>query len=140
MGKISNDVNLRFCIWDYEDITHEDITNLLGIKPYKIYVKGEKMNPKFNRVSKSNAWILGTPYENKDDFNNQMDKILDVLEPKIFVLKELSERYYCEFSCAIFLNNREESTPWIYLSKRYNDFIRKVNVEFDIDIYYPSLD
>jgi hypothetical protein len=69
-----------------------------------------------------------------------MRRILDVLEPKIFVLKEYAKKYTCEFSCALFLNNREESVPWIFLDKRYNAFIREVDAEFDFNIYYPPLD
>jgi hypothetical protein len=137
---IENDLNLRFCIWDYEDITHDKITVELGLQPFKIYIKGEKVNPKVKRLAKQNGWIYGTPYFNKDSFQEQMNKILDALEPKIPILKEYSKKYYCEFSCAIFLNNREESTPWIHFDKRYNAFIREVDAEFDFDIYYPPLD
>ena len=142
MAKIENDLNLRFCIWEYEDITAETITQELGLIPYKVYIKGTKINPNFvnSRLAKVNGWIYGTPYENKDSFEDQMNKILNVLEPKINILKKYSEKYSCEFSCAIFLNNREESVPWVHLDKRYNAFIREVNAEFDFDIYYPPLD
>lgn len=140
MKVLSNDLNLSFCIWDYEDITSEAISKKLDIQPYKIYIKGQRINPKFERLAKRNGWVYGTPYENKEDFKTQLDKILDILEPKIPILKEYAKKYNCEFSCAIFLNNREESTPWIHFSKRYNAFIREVDAEFDFDIYYPPLD
>lgn len=133
-------MNLRFCIWEYEDITHDKITKTLGLHPFKIYVKGEKMNPKFERLAKQNGWIYGTPYENEDSFEEQMRKLLDTLEPKTTILREYAKKYTCEFSCALFLNNREESVPWIHFGKRYNAFIREVDAEFDFDIYYPPLD
>ncbi len=70
--------------------------------------------------------------------------MLDFLEPKIDVLAPLSKKYECEFSLAIFIMNRNESTPWIHLDKRYNEFIKKfikkVDVEFDIDLYCPPDD
>lgn len=137
---IENDVNLSFCIWEYEDITHEEITKALGLIPYIVHVKGKRTRSKIPRLAKQNGWIYGTPYFNKDDFQTQMNKILDALEPKIPILKEYSKKYHCEFSCALFLNNREESVPWIHFDKRYNAFIREVDAEFDFDIYYPPLD
>ena len=35
-----------------------------------------------SRLAKVNGWIYRTPYESKDSFEDQMNKILDVLEPK----------------------------------------------------------
>ncbi|MBB4808274.1 hypothetical protein HNP38_003616 [Chryseobacterium defluvii] len=136
---IKNDLNLRFSIWDYEDITDADISQSLNLVPYKMYSKGKRINQKIPRPSKKNGWVYGAPYGNKDDFEEQMNKILDVLEPKISILKEYSKKYYCEFSCALFLNNREENVPWIHFDKRYNAFIKDVDAEFDVDIYYPPL-
>jgi hypothetical protein len=137
---VGNDVNLSFCIWDYEDITHEDITKTLGLNPYRIYVKGKPKDPKFNRISKRNGWIYGAPYHNGDSFEEQVNKILDALEPKIPILQEYAKKYYCEFSCAVFLMNNEESTPWVHLTKRYNAFIREVDARFDLNFYRPPLD
>lgn len=50
-----------------------------------------------SRLAKVNGWIYRTPYESKESFEDQMNKILDVLESKINILK----KYSCEFSCAI---------------------------------------
>ena len=36
---MKNEVVLDFCIWDYDDITHDDITHLLGIEQIKIILK-----------------------------------------------------------------------------------------------------
>jgi hypothetical protein len=40
-----------------------------------------------SRLAKVNGWIYRTPYESKDSFEDQMNKILDVLESKINILK-----------------------------------------------------
>ena len=40
-----------------------------------------------SRLAKVNGWIYRTPYESKDGFEDQMNKILDVLESKINILK-----------------------------------------------------
>lgn len=137
---MENDINLSFCISSYDDITHEDITKALDLIPYKTYVRGMKIHPNNEKLSNFNKWVYGTPYQNPDSFQEQMDKILDVLEPRIPILKEYAEKYECEFSLALFLFSREESTPWVHFDKRYNAFIREVDAEFDIDIYYPPED
>lgn len=137
---IKNNLNLRFSIWDFEDVQGSDITNALNVLPVKSYIKGERINLNSPRIAKRNGWVYGSSYGDEESFEEQMRRILDVLEPKIFVLKEYAKKYTCEFSCALFLNNREESVPWIFLDKRYNAFIREVDAEFDFNIYYPPLD
>ncbi len=140
MEIIKNDLSLRFCIWDFEDITETEITKTLNLKPLKVYVRGNQVNENISKISKRNGWIYGFPYRSGKNFQEQINEILDVLEPKIYILKNYSQKYNCEFSCALFLNNREQSVPWIHFDKRYNAFIKEVDVEFDIDIYYPPLD
>lgn len=135
-----NYIELYFGIFDFEDITHEYITNILRIKPTKLHYKDKPVNPKFSIKAKTNAWI----FENNDIpnkacvFEEHMGGLLNVLEPKIDILSELSQKYYCEFSCAVFIQNRKMSTPWIHLDARYHNFARKVNVEIDFDIYNQS--
>lgn len=136
---IKNDLSLRFCIWDFDDKSETEISEALDLIPYKTYIKGKRINLNSPKISKRNGWIYGEPYGNGDDFEKQLNKLLDILEPKIYILKEYSRIYTCEFSCALFLNNKEEDIPWIHFDKRYNAFIREVDAEFDFDIYTPSL-
>jgi hypothetical protein len=43
---IRNDLSLRFSIWDFEDITCDEITESLNLKPLKTYRKGIRINEK----------------------------------------------------------------------------------------------
>lgn len=52
---MKHDLNLRFCIWQYEDITHQEITNELGLTPSWTFVKGEVVNSKVTRLAKNNG-------------------------------------------------------------------------------------
>jgi hypothetical protein len=137
-----NELYFEFCIWNYEDITHEDITKLLNINPTMIYIKGKPMNPKMKILAKKNGWRIDNPLDNKSLFEDQLNAMLDLLEPKIEILQMLSKKYGCEyeFSLAIFIYNRKESTPWVHLTPRYNEFIRQLEVEFDLDLYCPPDD
>ncbi|HEY9044682.1 MAG TPA: DUF4279 domain-containing protein [Ohtaekwangia sp.] len=130
-----NEIIVRFCIWDFDDISHETITEHIGVSPIRIYVKGERMNEKLPQVAKRNGWLYESPLGKYACFEDQMNSILDILESKTEILNPLCERYYCEFSCALFIYNNEESTPWVHLNSRYNSLIKRLNIEFDFDIY-----
>lgn len=105
------------------------------MKSFKTYIKGEKIRENSPGRSQRNGWIYGAEYETGKDISEQMEEVLEVLTPKL----AYSEKYCCEISCALFLNNREESVPWIHLDKRQIDFLKDVNAEFDLVIYYPPL-
>jgi len=137
---IKNDLSVRFEIWDFEDITCDDITNSLNLQPFKTYVKGTEIHENSPKKSQRNGWMYGAGYGTGKDFSGQMEDILEVLIPKLNLLKAYSEKYYCEISCALFLNSREESVPWIHLDKSQIIFMKEVNAEFDVDIYYPPLE
>jgi hypothetical protein len=131
-----NEVILDFCIWGFDDITADDITRILGIQPVKVYIKGQKKNPNFSALEKENGWRMTSPLEKYSSFEDQMNAMLDIIESKIDLYRPLCKKYYCEFSCAIFIYyDNDESTPSIHLNSRYNKLINELNVEFDIDIY-----
>lgn len=131
---MKNSVFLDFKIVGFEDITHNELTNLIGLQPTKIQVKGEKVNPMVNKLFVSNVWILGSSCPAEISFSDQMNALLDILEPKIAVLKCICQKYYCEFSCVLYLN-QGENTPWVHFDRRYNDFNKELNIEFDLDLY-----
>jgi Domain of unknown function (DUF4279) len=135
---MKHEVYLDFTIADFEDITHDEITQRLGINPKKIYIKGAKKYPESSVATfvKTNRWIMGSPLDEYSSFESQMIGILDIIESKIDLFKPICEKYYCEFSCAIFLRyDNGESIPWIHLDSRYNRIVKELNIEFDIDLY-----
>jgi len=134
-----NRIVLDFGIWDFDDITHEDITQALGVQPVKKYIKGERVNANFLPLSKNNGWRMRSPCSEQDSFETQMNAMLDFFENKKSVLKEFSNKYYCEVSCALYIyTNTDESTPWVHLNSRYNKMLKDLNIEFDLDIILLS--
>lgn len=130
-----NEIDLRLCIWDYEDITHEQITELTGVVPFKVYEKGKKKNPNFGALAKQNGWLMKGPFGNYDSFEEQMDALLDILEVKSDVFRPLLENYYSEISCALYIYvDSEESTPYVHLNERHMRILQQMNIEFDLDI------
>jgi hypothetical protein len=133
-----NKVDLRLLISDFENVSHNDITRLLGIDPIYIRIKGEKRNPK-NPSSPTwthNLWSMGSGLDEYASFEEQMNKILDIIEERMDAFKLLSSEYYMEFACAIFTyKDNGESTPSVHLEKRYNKIVGLLDIEFDIDLY-----
>jgi hypothetical protein len=135
---MKNEVYLDFTIAGFDDITHDEISQQLGVDPKHIYVKGAKKYPKssVSTFVKRNRWIMGSPLDKYSTFENQMNAMLDIIESKIDLFRPFCEKYYCEFSCAIFIRyNNEESTPSVHLDARYNRLIKELNIEFDVDLY-----
>lgn len=139
---MQNEIVLSFGIFDFNDITHDNITELLGIVPDKVYVKGEKRNLKNpnSPLIKKNSWIIGSGLDKYSTFEDQIKSLLDIIESKIDKFKPLCKRYYCELSCALFIYlDNGESTPWVHLDSKYNALIKDLNVEFDLDLYiFPN--
>lgn len=135
-----NEISLSFCIWGFDDITHDQLTKLLDCIPSEVYVKGKRKNPKFSGLAKENGWIIDSQYDKYTSFDIQMNALLDILEPKKKILETICKQYYCEFSCALTVYaDNGESTPWVHLNSRYNNLVRDLNIEFDLDLYCFSV-
>jgi hypothetical protein len=132
---MKNEVVLDFCIWNFDDITPDYITETLGLQPARVYIKGQKTNPKFAAVAKQNGWRIGAGLDKYASFKDQMEVLVAIIESKIELFRPFCEKYYCEFSCAIFIRyDNDEGTPSVHLDARYNRLIKELNIEFDIDL------
>jgi hypothetical protein len=133
---MKNELFLDFCIWNFDDTTADDITKTLGIQPIKVYIKGQKKNAKSATVAKQNGWRMNSGLDKYASFDDQMEAILDIIEPRIDLFRQFCEKYYCEFSCALYIYyNNDESIPSIHLNSRYNRLVKELNIEFDVDLY-----
>jgi hypothetical protein len=133
---VRNEIVLSFCVWDFNDISHDELTKIFGTNPSKVHIKGEAMNPEFSpRLATENGWILNATTDKFTSFAEQMDNLLCILESRIVVLKPICSKYYCEFSLALFIYSDQESTPSVHLSSRYHALARELDFEFDLDLY-----
>jgi hypothetical protein len=133
-----NEVILSFGIFDFNDITHDEITQALGIQPGFVRIKGQKKNPRNpnSPLIKENNWTMDSGLDKYSSFDDQMGALLDIIEPKLDLFRPFCEKYYCEFSCGIFVYfDNGESTPWVHLDSRYNKLLKELNMEFDLDLY-----
>jgi hypothetical protein len=125
-------------ISDFEDITHAQITDLLGVKPSRIYIKGQPFNPNFGSVALRNRWLLYAyeAAEPRPVFENQFDALLTLVMPRMAAFQDLCHRYTSVVGCAvkIYFGNGE-STPSVHLERRHVEMLEALTAEFDVDIY-----
>lgn len=133
---MKNEVILEFCVWGFDDLSPDEITLLLNIQPVKVYHKGQKVNPKLGLLAKENGWRMGSGLASDASFQEQMIRFVEIIESKMEIFEILCQKYQCEFACVVrtYCDNGE-STPWIHLDAKYNNLIRRLNIEFDVDLY-----
>ena len=97
---MKHQIYLDLTIADFEDVTHDEISQTLGIKPFKIYIKGQKRNHKSTSTTPalvtSNRWVMRTSLDEYSFFEDHMNAMLDIVEPKIDVFKPFCEKYRCD--------------------------------------------
>jgi len=132
---MKNKIVLTIGIWDFEDITHQEISDALGLTPIKIFVKGEKTNPKFQVLAKKNGWMYSQVDREYEPFKDQLDSLIELIKSRQTIWKKFARNYYCELSCAIFKDDAEESMPWVHLTREHIGFLNEFRIEFDLDLY-----
>ena len=131
----SNEVVLRFCIWGFDDITHDEISKALGVNPTKVYIKGQRKHANFSALAKENGWLFEPDYDRYASFQDKLAFLLQFLTPRTEVIKEYCKKYKCEISCGVYIYfENGESTPSIYLNTEYNRIIKELDIAFDVDI------
>lgn len=115
------------------ELSPQEISNLLGICPSRIWIKGERiLNSKLLR--KQNGWCLTSTVEQSNiDLESHIKDLLIILTPKAGEIVEICSDYglYSEFSCAIDIVN---NTPILNLSPETLDKISMLKTAIDIDI------
>jgi hypothetical protein len=132
--EMESEIHLTLGLWGFTEINHSEISEIVGLQPVKVHKTGERINPKFLPVAKENGWIYTHSKIVARPFEEQMNELISIIR-ETGGLKQLSSKYYCELSCAIFKKGEDESMPWIHLTKDHVQFLNEFNIEFDLDIY-----
>jgi hypothetical protein len=135
-----HEIFLSMKLSGFENITHDQITNLIGFPPSYKHVKGELINPNLILRAEKNGWVLKSACSKHTPFEEQMDSMIDIIGPKIEILRSLSLQCSVEVSCAVYIYyESEESIPSIHLAPRHISVLKEINSEFDLDLYcFPN--
>lgn len=134
----SNKVEVYLEISEFEDLTHAQISQLLGLEASKVYIKGQAVNPKAGRLAPYNRWLLFgyDPDQPRPLFEEQVDALMAQVMPRLAAFQALCHRYSCELKCAVMAYaGNGESTPSVYLERRHLEWLHALKAEFDVDIY-----
>lgn len=131
-----NEIWLEFCVYDFDDISHEELSAILDLEPTRIFIKGQpKRNLPNAPLWKGNCWRYKASEDVFMPFEDQMTLMLNVIEQRKEAFRTVSNRYACEFSLGLYIyTNTEESTPSVHFDQRYLQVMSGLNVEFDVDI------
>jgi hypothetical protein len=82
-----NKLDLTFIIYDFNDMSHEQISEMLGIQPTYVRLKGEKRNHRNpdSPLVKDNGWGIGSGIDPFADFDSHMEALLDIIEHRLDV-------------------------------------------------------
>lgn len=134
----TNHVEAYLEINDFQAISHDDISTLLGLQPTTVYVQGQRFNPNFGAVSRRNRWLYQV-YKKEGPWRNleeQLDEILALVNPRRAAFQQLAAQCKFEIKCAVFIYyDLNESTPPVFLEPRHVELLSFLQGGFDADIY-----
>ncbi|AUC75229.1 DUF4279 domain-containing protein [Olleya sp. Bg11-27] len=123
--------NYLYFSFDAEYFDTEKITEELNIKSTSVMIKKEP-------VPKSTAWKYQIDAGNEIDLESYLEKLIEILEPRIDIINKLKEKYILTTRIQFVIDidiNPESSTPYFGLNKRTIDFLAKTGTEVDFDLY-----
>ncbi len=132
---IKNELSVRFCVWEFNGKTHDEISEVLGIKPTLTFTKGLPIEPKRVSIARFDGWYFEADTKRKLSFEQQINILLDIIEGNMEGFNIICRKHKCEISLALFLySNIDESTPSIHLTKRYHQVMSQLDIALDMDI------
>lgn len=137
----TNHVEAYLEIKRFQNISHDDISTLLGLQPTTIYVQGQRFNPHFGAVSRHNRWLYQVytkegPWRNLEE---QLDELLALVNARRAAFQQLAAHCEFEIRCAVFIYyDLNESTPPVFLEPRHVELLNFLQAGFDADIYCRS--
>ncbi len=133
MDKTNNEISVAFTLTDF-DCDPEEITARVGITPTKTWRVGDFINKKKTMKYEYNGWKLHSKIEKNADLESHIISVLEQLKSGWESLVKISQSYYTEISCAIYIYSDTER-PAIHFSKQIIQKIAELNAEIDVDIY-----
>lgn len=120
-----------------ETLNIETINDQLKLFPTDSWIQGDVIpGKKFKKTD--SCWVIGTEYEESLDINDQLKKVLNILEERKEILKGIRKTNNYEMFFSIIINIENSEKPAIYFEKRFIDFIHEIGSEFFVDLYLFS--
>jgi hypothetical protein len=128
------EIRVYFSIYP-EDMDPEKLTELIGLKPSSIHLKGDSLvkdDPKSYR-HKENLWEIKS---HLDQYSNLQDHVINALEqlrPFKRKIIEATRGMHKELAVTIFFS---EDRPPLHLDKNIIKELAEYGAEVDFDVYF----
>ncbi|GAA0332868.1 DUF4279 domain-containing protein [Morganella psychrotolerans] len=129
-------VKAEFSIYG-DDFNPDEITELLGISPMEVNLKGT-INGTRKRPSTETNWSIYTRKEESYDVKEQTRKIISILNDKVIILNEIKKKYNISFMLSLLIEVENGEKPAIYWTPETNYFLGSIGAESSVDIYIYS--
>ena len=128
-----SEIKARLTVARFE-CSPEEITQILGIRPTKTWLRGETVTPRAKNVHKSNGWTLRAPCDPLNStVDEQVDSLISIITPHIEAFAKLPTGVYIELSCILYVY--DYSRPVIGFSASTVRILAQIGANIDIDIY-----
>src|SRR5947208_1337766 len=82
-----------------ETLRPEDVGAALGLQATRMHHKGELRGRDHKVVWRESAWLIKSPLGKDRDLPEHLDWLLNAVEPKLDVIRSLSEKYRVDLFC-----------------------------------------
>ncbi|MBI2328033.1 DUF4279 domain-containing protein [Candidatus Curtissbacteria bacterium] len=131
-----NEIRAYFSVYP-KNIAPEELTKLIGLKPYKTHLKGDPVvqnnleGPKF----KDNFWSIKSQADPSVSLEEHLENLLDQLRPYKNKILQYTGDMYKELAFTIFCN---EGRPGVHINKKLLQELTDYGIEIDMDIYFKK--
>lgn len=118
-----------------DEVDLDSITQTLGISPTKMRKKNEYPLKTQEAGMALDLWQLSTGKEECRAVSLQLDKLQDMLLPKVEIINKLSKEYTLEASMTIVIEMETGAGPEMVLSSKNIHFLYLIDAEIGFDLY-----
>lgn len=119
-----------------DDVDFHILTEEIGIVPTKVRKKADWPQVSISMGIAKDSWLLETQKEECKVISNQLDKMCEMLFPKVDVIRTLIQKYKLESSVTIVVEMEAGNGPEFVLSKDHVAFLALINAEIGFDLYF----
>ncbi|MBF9255815.1 DUF4279 domain-containing protein [Pontibacter sp. 172403-2] len=137
----ANENIVELKIFDF-DIEHGYITDKLGLKPTRVWVKGEEYffgdkGEGIKKARENNYWEYRLNNISNDWIGDFIDKFIeDIILPRKDALRRITEQFHTELSIVQYIY--DSCNPGLYFGKKAIKVLNDCGLELNIDLYVLS--
>lgn len=127
---MTNEISVYLVLAEF-DYDPDRVTTATGLQPEEIWRKGDQIGPT-SRYREDNGWRISSGAEKSVGLDEQVNALLDRIEPAGASISELAKTCYLEIACVV---KAYEYVPEMHLESSTIQKIAQLGAEIDIDFY-----